>query len=149
MTNAYYYYSEEISTAAIIGVLIGSLIAATVFGCVCRYIMKGKGYQSLAGWFCCGFFLGLIGIIICVTRPDLSRPPFQNGNPYGNPYGQPMPPYGQPPMGQPGQPMPPYGQPPMGQPMMNQQPQGIRCNSCGMINVPGTVYCQQCGNKLQ
>ena len=144
MIQAYYY--GEISDAYVIGVLIGSLIAATVFGFVCRYIMKGKGYQSLAGWFCCGFFLGLIGIIICVTRPDMSRPPFPYGNPYGQPPmgqpGQPMPPYGQPMQGQ------PYGQPPMGQPMMNQQPQGIRCNSCGMINQPGTTYCQQCGNKI-
>ena len=108
--------------------------AAVVFELICMSIMRNKGYTSLGQWFFYGFFFLLVGLIICLVMENKTDQ---------------MPPYGQPPMGQPGQPMPPYGQPPMGQPMMNQPPMAICCNACGMINVPGTVYCQQCGNKLQ
>ncbi len=120
----------------------------------------GIGYQNLGAWFCCGFFLGIIGLVIAITRPDLRNQPFQNGNPYGspygnpyaNPYGQPMQPYGQPMQGQ------PYGQP-MGQPPYNSQPTpqntipgqmaGVRCQSCGMMNAPGSTFCAGCGNKIR
>ena len=94
-----YYYTSEDRTAFWIGVAIGCTIAAIIWGFVVRYVMKTKGYQNLGAWYCCGFFLGLIGLIIAVTRPDLTKQPFQNGNPYFNqpPYGQPMqPPYGSP-----------------------------------------------------
>lgn len=158
-------FSYRIDDPAVVaGIFIGVLIGATIWGFVIRYLMKTKGYQNLGAWFCCGFFLGIIGLIIAVTRPDLKNQPFQNGNPYGspyaNPYGQPMQPpypnqpyqYGQPmqppyppnaPYGMGNQPMPPYPN----QPMMNTQPQGVRCPSCGMINQPGTAFCSQCGEK--
>ena len=159
-----YYYTSEDRTAFWIGVAIGCTIAAIIWGFVVRYVMKTKGYQNLGAWYCCGFFLGLIGLIIAVTRPDLTKQPFQNGNPYFNqppygqpmqqPYGQPMQqPYGQPPIGQPMQ----YGQP-MGQPPYNSQPTpqntipgqmaGVRCQQCGMMNNPGSGFCSACGNKL-
>ena len=162
LASIYDYYD----TSFWVGILIGCLIGCTVWGFVVRYVMKNKGYQNLGAWFCCGFFLGIIGLVIAITRPDLRNQPFQNGNPYGspygnpyaNPYGQPMQPYGQPmqgqpygqpPMGQPPMGQPPMGQPPMGQPMMNQQPQGIRCNSCGMMNAPDSTFCAGCGNKIR
>ena len=47
--------------------LLLTLIAAccsVAVGIVCMNIMKKKGYDSLAGWFCCGFFLGIFGLII-------------------------------------------------------------------------------------
>jgi len=131
-----YYITTEQKNAFVVGILIGVAIAATVWGFVVRYIMKGKGYQNLGTWFCCGFFLGIIGLVIAITRPDLKNQPFQNGNPYANPYGQPMqPPY---------PPNAPYGMP--GQPMPNQQ--GVRCQTCGMMNPPGAVFCSGCGNKM-
>ena len=159
-------FTYEEKAAMAVGLIIGVAIAATVWGFVIRYIMKTKGYQNLGAWFCCGFFLGIIGLVIAITRPDLKSQPFQNGNPYGspysNPYGQPMQqpygqpmqqPYGQPPMGQPMQ----YGQP-MGQPPYNSQPTPqntipgqmacVRCQQCGMMNNPGSGFCSACGNKL-
>ena len=157
-------FTYEEKAAMAVGLIIGVAIAATVWGFVIRYIMKTKGYQNLGAWFCCGFFLGIIGLVIAITRPDLKNQPFQNGNPYFNqqpygqpmqqPYGQPMQqPYGQPPMGQPMQ----YGQP-MGQPPYNSQPTpqntipgqmaGVRCQQCGMMNNPGSGFCSACGNKL-
>lgn len=136
-------FSYRIDDPAVVaGIFIGVLIGATIWGFVIRYLMKTKGYQNLGAWFCCGFFLGIIGLIIAVTRPDLTKQPF---NPYMNPYGQPMqPPYPpNAPYGMGNQPMPPYPN----QPMMNTQPQGVRCQSCGMINQPGTAFCSQCGEK--
>ena len=150
------FYSNY-DTSFWVGILIGSLIGCTIWGFVVRYIMKNKGYTNLGTWFVCGFFLGIIGLVIAITRPDLSRPPFPNGNPYGQPpYGQP--PYGQPPYGQPypnqqyAQPMmqqyqQPYTQPMQAQPTAN-QPQGVRCQTCGMMNTPGSVFCAGCGNKI-
>ena len=156
LASIYDYYD----TSFWVGILIGCLIGCTVWGFVVRYVMKNKGYQNLGAWFCCGFFLGIIGLVIAITRPDLRNQPFQNGNPYGspygnpyaNPYGQPMQPYGQPMQGQ------PYGQPPMGQPPYNSQPTpqntipgqmaGVRCQQCGMMNNPGSGFCSACGNKL-
>ncbi len=74
-----------------------TMTGCTVWGFVVRYVMKNKGYQNLGAWFCCGFFLGIIGLVIAITRPDLRNQPFQNGNPYGSPYGNPYAnPYGQP-----------------------------------------------------
>ena len=132
-----YYITTEQKNAVVVGILIGVAIAATVWGFVVRYIMKGKGYQNLGTWFCCGFFLGIIGLVIAITRPDLKNQPFQNGNPYANPYGQPMqPPY---------PPNAPYGMP--GQPMPDQM-QGVRCQTCGMMNPPGAIFCSGCGNKM-
>ncbi len=151
-----YYITTEQKNAVVVGAIIGVAIAATVWGFVVRYIMKGKGYQNLGTWFCCGFFLGIIGLVIAITRPDLKNQPFQNGNPYGNPYanpyGQPMQPpypnqpyqYGQP-MQPPYPPNAPYGMP--GQPMPDQM-QGVRCQTCGMMNPPGAIFCSGCGNKM-
>ncbi len=129
--------------AVVIVYAVIALGIAIGLGFACKTIMKNKGYDSLAGWFCCGFFLGLIGLIICLVMQDRRQQFNQFNQP---PYNQP--PYGQPPYNQPPYPNQqfPQGQP-YGQPIMNQQP-GVRCSSCGMINQPGTSFCSQCGNKL-
>ncbi len=158
-------YTYTIEPKMWIVVFFAAAVFGVIWGFVVQSVMRNKGYQNLGAWFACGFFLGVIGVIIAATRPDLRQQPFQNGNPYMNPYGQPMqppygqppypnqqfqgqPPYGQPPYGQPPYPNQPYAQPPFNQPMMNQQPQGTRCQSCGMINSPDTKFCIQCGKKL-
>ena len=149
MNLAYTYY--DIGVTFIVSAIIGSLIGCTVMGLVVRYIMKGKGYQNLGTWFCCGFFLGVIGLIIAITRPDLRLPPYPNANPYGQPM-YPNQQYGQPYQNQqfPNQQYPnqQYGQPYQPQqPYM--QPQGVRCQSCGMMNAPGSTFCAGCGNKIR
>ena len=61
-------------------------------------------------------------------------PPYPPNQPYPN---QPMqPPY---------PPNAPYGMP--GQPMPDQM-QGVRCQTCGMMNPPGAIFCSGCGNKM-
>ena len=77
-------------------VCVFSVIIAIGLGFACRAIMKNKGYDSLAGWFCCGLFLGIIGLVICLVMQDNRQ--------QMPPYGQQQ--YGQPPYGQPGY----YGQ---------------------------------------
>ncbi len=146
MGSTYYGISDETIGAIVIVYIIVALGIAIGLGCACRVIMKNKGYDNLGAWFCCGFFLGVIGIIICAVMQDRR----QQFNQFNQQYGQPpynQPPYGQPPYGQPPYGQPPYNQPPYGQPMMNQQP-GVRCEGCGMINAPGTKFCSGCGNKL-
>ena len=112
--------------------LIQGAIIGTVLCIACVFIMKHKGYDNLVLWGVLGFFGGLIGLIICLTRPNLKNQS-ANSQPYGQPYGQPY----QPPYGEPYQ--PPY------QPEMQQ---GVRCNSCGMLNPPEALHCIQCGEKL-
>ncbi|MBO5577439.1 MAG: hypothetical protein J5956_14255 [Ruminococcus sp.] len=156
MNLAYTYY--DIGVTFIVSAIIGSLIGCTVMGLVVRYIMKGKGYQNLGTWFCCGFFLGVIGLIIAITRPDLRLPPYPNANPYGQPmnpnqqYGQPYPNQQFPNQQYPNQ---QYGQPyqngqynPQFNQQFAQQPQGVRCQSCGMMNTTGSTFCAGCGNKM-
>ena len=48
-----------------LGIALGITVA---FGCVVRKIMLDKGYTNV--WFWCGFFLGVIGIIIALVMPD-------------------------------------------------------------------------------
>jgi len=58
--------------ALTIGLLVFSLVVALVLGFVCRSIMRKKG-RSGAGGFCLGFFLGLIGLVICLALSDVGR----------------------------------------------------------------------------
>ena len=90
-------------------------------GVICRVIMRSKGYAEPFKWFLLGFFLNIIGLIICLVMQDKSRQVPQNN-------------YGQYPDQQ-------YGQP-------YQQPQGVRCQTCGMINPAGSTFCNACGNKM-
>ena len=51
--------------------LIGYLIDGLIFGIICRYIVKNKGYDDYENYgFFWGFFLGFIGLIVCAVKPD-------------------------------------------------------------------------------
>ena len=78
-------------------------------------------------WFCCGFFLGIIGLVIAITRPGLKNQPFQSGNPYGSPYGN------------------PYGQP-MQPPILNEQ-NAVTCPHCLELTPNSSQFCIKCGCK--
>ena len=118
---------ESTFNTVVIIVCVFSVIIAIGLGFACRAIMKNKGYDSLAGWFCCGLFLGIIGLVICLVMQD-NR--------------QQMPPYGQQQYGQ------QYGQPPYGQQPYANPPMGVQCPHCGKINPPGSKFCSVCGNKF-
>ena len=136
---------------ALFVLIIGAFFSVcffTALGLVCKTIMKNKCYDNPGGWFCCGFFLGLLGVVICIVMQDKRRqnPPYvQYPNQQVNP-NQPYPnqQYAQPTMQQYRQ---PYAQPMQAQPTAN-QPQGVRCQTCGMINAQGSTFCSTCGNKL-
>lgn len=88
--------------------LLGILVGMCVWGFLARYIVKSKGYpDELNKGFWWGFFLGWIGLIVCVVKPQYQSQfdrfsQFggfnnfggynQNGygsqNPYQNNYGQ-------------------------------------------------------------
>ena len=122
-----YNFGEALGEFAIIAwiFVIFGFILAFVLGFVCMSIMKKKGYDMPAAWFCCGLFLGVIGLIICLVMQDKTKqmPPYNNGQYPNQQYGQ------------------PYQQP-------YQQPQGVRCQQCGMLNQPNAQHCIQCGEKL-
>jgi hypothetical protein len=56
----------------LVGVLVFLVAIPLVLGLVCRGIMLGKGRSGGAG-FCLGFFLGLLGLVICLAQSD-ARP---------------------------------------------------------------------------
>lgn len=51
-------------------VLIFGGMMAVIFGLITSNIARNKGYYG-GGWFFCGFFLGIIGIIIAAAQPDI------------------------------------------------------------------------------
>ena len=124
-----YNFGEALGEFAIIAwiFVIFGFILTFVLGFVCMSIMKKKGYDMPAAWFCCGFFLGVIGLVICLVMQDKTKqmPPYNNGQYPNQQYGQPY------------QPQQPY-----------MQPQGVRCQSCGMMNAPGSTFRAGCGNKM-
>lgn len=132
-------FNEGIVGFLIIGII--SAVLSVVLGFVCMNIMKKKGYDTLAGWFCCGFFLGIIGLVICLCIEDKTKqippspfdqyvnPPFQNQPPYPNQSAYP-------------------NQPPMqNQPFPDHQT-ARQCPHCGMTNPIGARFCNACGEKL-
>lgn len=48
------------------------LAGALIFGLVCRSIARRKGRSTAAG-FCWGFFLGIIGLVVCLSWPEPAR----------------------------------------------------------------------------
>lgn len=75
-TSSYYssYYSSvnDTITAYWIAGIIGGIIWGIIWGCITNSIMKNKGYTG-GGWFWLGAFLGFIGLIIALTKPDVSH----------------------------------------------------------------------------
>ena len=123
------YTEKQFITIAIITCVV-SLIIAFVLGFVCRSIVRGKGYpDTMNHGFAWGFWLGLIGLIVCAVKPVYN--PNGNGQFYytGQPYN------GQPYNGQ------PYnGQPYNGQPAAD----SWQC-SCGTVNSASESKCHICG----
>lgn len=115
-----------------------ALISAVGFGIACRAIVKGKGYPpEMNRGFLWGFFLGLIGLIVCAVKPVYGQMNqfYYNGQPMnGGQYGQP---YGSQQFGD--QYSQPYGQNFSGQ-------DGWYC-SCGAQNTEGSNFCRICGMK--
>ncbi len=121
---SYGSYSSGSSDDWIIYVIVGGLIWGLIWGLVTRAIMKGKGHDSTVGWFFCGFFLGLIGVIIAACQTNLNYINMNRNN-YGGGYGSaPTPPSN-------------YG-----------SRSTVVCKSCGATNSSTSYHCQSCGAKL-
>src|SRR5450432_1309318 len=87
------------------------LVVGLIGGVICAVIAPGKR-RSAIGWFCIGFLIPLIGLILILVLQPLPDP---NQMAYGYPP-QGYPPPGYPPQGypQPGYPPQGYGPPPQG-----------------------------------
>lgn len=108
--------------------LLAVIVVEILFGIACKQLMKLKGSDNSYLWFVIGFVLSFIGVIISMLMPDKSPP-------------QPEPPafaeFSAPPYQQPYEPQPVYN-----------NPQDIRCTSCGMLNPNDAKYCIQCGTRF-
>lgn len=52
--------------------IFGYLINGIIWGVICRAIVNSKGYSSDENHgFAWGFFLGLIGLIVCLGKPNI------------------------------------------------------------------------------
>ncbi len=123
--------SSSAAAGLSIGILVFEIIFAIGFRClwgfVAKQIVKSKGYpESMNKGFWWGFFLGWIGLIVCVVKPQYQNPmngfdPFGQYNQYdrqNNMYGG----YNAQQYGQPQYQQTQYQQPQYGQPQY-QQPQ--------------------------
>lgn len=53
------------------GYIVGGLVGCIVFGLICRAIVKSKGYEGSDNHgFAWGFWLGIIGLIVCACKPN-------------------------------------------------------------------------------
>ena len=52
----------------------GILLWCIIWGFVTKAIVKGKGYENSGAWFWCGFFLGIIGVIVAACKPAINVP---------------------------------------------------------------------------
>ena len=120
-----------------------SLGLGILFGFLSMKQAEKKGYSTV-GFFCLGFFVGLIGLIIALCVPDrnkpvLTQPYVQQPQPQQLAYQQPQPQqpaYQQP---QPQQPQP--QQPAYQQPAYQQTPPTNQAS-----NVSAAWVCPSCGN---
>ncbi len=62
-------YSDQIVMYWFFGILFWCII----WGFVTKAIVKGKGYENSGAWFWCGFFLGIIGVIVAACKPALTN----------------------------------------------------------------------------
>ena len=71
----YSYYSDDLKHILLLQVLvpaISALVYGIIFGCVVKSMYEKKGYDGNRG-FWLGFFLGVIGVIIAASKPDVSQ----------------------------------------------------------------------------
>ncbi len=77
-------YDDVLIAVAIISMVVYIAIGC-VFGAICRKIIEDKGYSSQENHgFAWGFGLGVIGFIVCSTKPDMNNTPNMNGSVGGN-----------------------------------------------------------------
>ena len=123
--------SLNFSIGLIITMIILPIFYMVGLGIVCRAIVKSKGYPNeLNHGFLWGFFLGLIGLIVCALKPVYGYNGM-NGGPY----------YG----GQPNNGMPINGQQ-YNEPFGPQPGSQDWYCSCGAPNPPDSRICLFCGN---
>ena len=120
------YISRSLSDPAIgWGVLAIMIIVSGVLsigiGVFCAVTAHKKGYRFAVVWFFFGLAMSLIALIVCIMLEDKTKK-------------QPVPSFDQ------------YVNPPIQ--TQTQQPQGVRCNSCGTLNLPIAQHCMYCGEKL-
>lgn len=127
MSTIYYYdygYSSYSSGGDdwIPYVIIGYAIGCIIAGLITVAIMKGKGHENAGVWFWCGFFLGLIGIIIAACQTNLNYVNLQNRSNNSRNTGASDSNYS--------------------------SRSTIVCKSCGATNSSSSYHCQSCGAKL-
>ena len=70
--STYSYYGQSYGQSDLLSDLapyfIGVTIVSIIFGFITKAIMDSKGYFYTVRWFWCGFFLGIIGIIIAICK---------------------------------------------------------------------------------
>lgn len=146
-------YLDGKLTALYIALSIVGIIVAIVLGFVSRNIVKNKNYpDELNHGFAWGFWLGLIGLIVCLTKPNYFETiQGRNGQPFNPNMMNMNNPYGYPPQGQNG--VPPYGNQQYGTPMQDpnqfgaqQQQGGWQC-TCGKMNDSDSNFCSICGSR--
>lgn len=83
MNTAIMNLSVGYSGAYLFGRLLGTIVISVIFGVVCRKICENKGYYGAENHgFLWGFFLGWIGLIVCVCKQNRN---LNNYNNYYNP----------------------------------------------------------------
>ncbi len=139
-----YINDRTITTFVVITAVFG-LIAAFTMGFIGRSIVKNKGYpEELNHGFAWGFWLGIIGLIVCAVKIPFNsmNGQFYNGQPYnGQPYN------GQPYNGQPYNGQPNYGQPYNAQPYPGLNTGAEWQCSRGNLNRADANFCCICGAR--
>ena len=155
--------SSSATAGLSIGILVFELLFAIGFRClwgfVAKQIVKSKGYpESMNKGFWWGFFLGWIGLIVCLVKPQYQNPMNMfnqynqynqpnnmyggyNGQPYGGQQSGGQPQYCQPQQyAQPAQPQ--YGQQQYGQPQYTQPAQPQYTQPTQQYGQPDNYYQQ-------
>ncbi len=136
-----YSYSYQTDNPVIVIIwLLVSLGIAVGLGFVGRNIMLKKG-RSGGGGFALGFFLGIIGLIICAVMSESPERQMERMRMMQQGFGRPPMPGGAP--GYPPQPIPPAYPP--APPVA---PQAKTCRSCGAALVPEASFCPNCGTRV-
>ncbi len=116
-----------------------TIVPMVVTGLIAYAIVKSKGYPGgLNNGFFWGFFLGVIGIIICICKP-----PFRQNNMFDPRFYNYPPPYN-------GQPMnTPYPDGSFSAQQQDPQRSGEWICSCGAPNTRDSSCCRICGEPRQ
>ena len=112
------FVAEELNKLGLFVTLLPFVLILAVLSPILCKVIMKRKGYSPYIWLVLGFFLHIIALFICIIIP---RNDIASAPQYGQPY----------------QPQQPY-----------MQPQGVRCQTCGMMNHPGAIFCSGCGNKM-